>query len=54
MIADRLIVGLIVCAAAFYLLTLLRAKKKSDCCGNQLNGKPRVQSDRIQRVHKQG
>ena len=42
MIADRLIVGLIVCAAAFYLLTLLRAKKGSDCCGNKVTCKPRV------------
>ena len=54
MIADQLIVGLIVCAAAVYLLSLLRAKKKSDCCGNQLNRKHHLQSCGVRRMDKEG
>jgi hypothetical protein len=38
MTADHFIVALIICAAVFYLITRLRAKKRSDCCGNKVTG----------------
>ena len=37
--ADHTIVTLIVSGAVGYLIRSLRSKKKTDCCGNRLNGK---------------
>ena len=39
---DHALVALIVCGAVIFLIARIRAKKRSDCCGNKVSGKRRV------------